>query len=147
MALPKGAKITRDGIEFVNNIDPTLYTMKELIRMALRDCGKLWCKRFKQSFYNVFRKITGRVNRYTQYWVRHKQAVPDLIVGIKPFAFYGGLQEYGSSKTPRYGLMYKTAEENIDNFIKLQSQYLSHLSEENPQVPTNEEEYTGSGDE
>ena len=145
MALPKGAKITRNGIEFVNNVDVVQYTLKELIRAALRDCGKLYCNRFRQSYYAMFKRRRGRVGRFTQYWVRSRQETPDLLVGIKPNAFYGGFQEFGSSKTDRYGLMLKTANENIDNFRQLQAQYLSALNEENPVVPS-EDDYEGGAD-
>ena len=145
MALPKGAKITKNGIEFVNNVDVANYTLKELVRAALRDCGKLWCNRFRQSYYSHFKRRKGRVGRYTQYWVRSKQETPDLLVGIKPNAFYGGMQEFGSSKIPRLGLMTKTVQDNIDNFKQLQAQYLSALNEETPNVPS-EEDYEGGAD-
>lgn len=145
MALPKAVKITRDGIEFTNNVDAVNYTLKELIRAALRDCGKLFCNRFRQAYYGHFKRRKGRVGRYTQYWVRSKQETPDLLVGIKPNAFYGGMQEFGSSKTPRLGLMTSTAQDNIDNFKQLQAQYLSALNEENPVIES-EGDYEGGAD-
>lgn len=146
MALPKGAKITRNGVEFVNNVDVVNYTLKELIRAALRDCGKLFCNRFRQAYYSSFKRRKGRVGKFTQYWVRSKQKIPDLLVGIKPSAFYGGMQEFGSSKTPRLGLMTKTAQDNIDNMQQIQAQYLSALNNDNPNVPGNGEDYEGGAD-
>lgn len=145
MALPKGAKIKKNGIEFVNNVEVVKYTLKELIRAALRDCGKLFCNRFRQAYYSHFKRRKGRVGRYTQYWVRSKQDTPDLQVGIKPNAFYGGFEEFGSSKTPRLGLMTSTAQDNIDNFKQLQAQYLSALNEENPSVES-DRDYEGGAD-
>ena len=145
MALPKGARIRRNGIEFVNNVDAVQYTLKELIRAALRDCGKLFCNRFRQAYYGHFKRRKGRVGRYTQYWVRSKQETPDLQVGIKPNAFYGGFEEFGSSKTPRLGLMTSTAQDNIDNFKQLQAQYLSALNEESPSIES-EGDYEGGAD-
>lgn len=145
MALPKAVKITRDGIEYVNNVDAVNYTLKELIRAALRDCGKLFCNRFRQDYYKSFKRRKGRVGKFTQYWVRSKQEIPDLLVGIKPSAFYGGMQEFGSSKTPRLGLMTKTVQENIDNMQKIQAQYLSALNQDNPNVPS-EGDYEGGAD-
>lgn len=145
MPLPKGARITRDNIEFVNNVDVVQYTLKELIRAALRDCGKLYCNRFRQAYYMHFRRKKGNVGRFTQYWVRSKQETPDLLVGIKPNAFYGGMQEFGSSKTNKLGLMVKTAMSNIDNFEKLQAQYLSELNKENPRIES-ESDYEGGAD-
>lgn len=145
MALPKAVKIKKDGIEFTNNVDVVNYTFKELIRAALRDCGKLFCNRFRQAYYSHFKRRKGRVGKYTQYWVRSKQETPDLLVGIKPNAFYGGMQEFGSSKTPRLGLMTKTAQDNIDNMQKIQAQYLSALSQDNPDIPS-EGDYEGGED-
>lgn len=145
MAMPKGAKITRKGIEFVNNVDPVKYTLKELIRAALRDCGKLFCTRFKSAYYSEFRRNRGRVGRFTQYWVRSKQDIPDLQVGIKPNAFYGGLQEFGGMKIPRLGLMTKTAQDNIENFRQLQAQYLSALNNDNPTIES-EGDYEGGAE-
>ena len=146
MPMPRGARITRDNIEYVNNVEAVNYTMKELIRAALRDCGKLWCKRFRTEYYSVFKRRKGRVGRYAQYWVRSRQDVPDLLVGIKPFALYGAFQEFGSSKTQRYGLIKKVAEDNIDNFQQLQAQYLSALQNDYP-PPLNEDDYEGGADE
>ena len=145
MAVPKGAKINRQGIEFNNNVNAVEYTLKELIRAALRDSGKLWCVEFRKDFYSVFGKRPRRgkrrrVSANTQYWIRTRQETPDCLVGIKPGGFYGGFQEFGSSKTPRYGLMTKTAHENIDMFKKLQAQYLSALNDENPNIPNGEDE-------
>lgn len=145
MALPRATRITRDGIEFTNNVEVTKYTLKELIRAALRDCGKLFCNRFRQAYYKQFKRKKGNVGRYTQYWVRSKQEIPDLLVGIKPNAFYGGFQEFGSSKTSRLGLMTGTAQDNIDNFQKIQAQYLTALSQENPNIES-EGDYEGGAD-
>lgn len=146
MPMPSGARITRDNIEYVNNVEVINYTMKELIRAALRDCGKLWCSRFRAEYYSKFKRRRGRVGRYTQYWVRSRQEIPDLLIGIKPFAFYGGYQEFGSSKTSRYGLIRKVAEDNIDNFQRLQAQYLSALQNDYPPA-LDEEDYEGGADE
>lgn len=145
MALPKAVKIKKDGIEFTNNVDAVNYTLKELIRAAFRDCGKLFCNRFRQAYYSHFKRRKGRVGKYTQYWVRSKQDIPDLLVGIKPSAFYGAFEEFGSSKTPRLGLMTSTAQDNIDNFKQLQAQYISALNEDSPTVP-NDGDYEGGAD-
>ena len=64
-------KVTKNGIEFTSNVDRVNYTMKELCRAALRDVGKLVCKRFRQSYYARFKRRRGRIGKYTQYWVRN----------------------------------------------------------------------------
>lgn len=86
MPLPNSVKITKDGVEYENNVDATKWTLTELIRAALRDCGKLICRRAKQKI----KKRTGRGAKNIQYWVRYKQETPDLLVGIKPGGFYLG---------------------------------------------------------
>ncbi len=146
MALPRAVTIRRDGVEYTNSVDATQYTLKELIRAALRDCGKLFCNRFKQEYYGIFRRKKGNIGKYAQYWVRSKQETPDLLVGIKPNAFYGGFQEFGSSKTSRLGLMTSTVQDNIDTMQQIQAQYLSSLNQVNPNVPINEEDYEGGAD-
>lgn len=147
MAVPKSViKIKEDGIEYTSSVDYIQYTLKELVRAALRDCGKLFCNRFRKSYYSKFRRKKGRVGKYTQYWVRSKKDIPDLLVGIKPNAFYGGFEEFGSSKTPRYGLMLGTVQDNIDNMQQIQAQYLSVLNEDNPTIPDGEEDYEGGAE-
>lgn len=147
MSVPKSVvKIKKDGIEYTSNVDFINYTLKELVRAALRDCGKLFCNRFRQAYYSHFKRRKGRVGKYTQYWVRSKQETPDLLVGIKPNAFYGGMQEFGSSKTPRLGLMTSTVQDNIDNFRDIQAKYLSALNQDNPSIQFNEDDYVGDAD-
>ncbi|ADZ82480.1 hypothetical protein [Cellulosilyticum lentocellum] len=144
MALPRAVTIRRDSVEYTNNVEAVQYTINELVRAALRDCGKLFCNRFRQAYYGAFKRKKGNVGRFTQYWVRSKQETPDLLVGIKPNAFYGGMQEFGSSKTARLGLLTNTAQENIDTMQEIQAQYLSAINQENPTV--SDEEYEGGAD-
>lgn len=146
---PSVTKITKDRIEFTSNVDRVSYTMKELCRAALRDVGKFVCKRFRQSYYNHFKRIKGRVGKYTQYWVKYKQQdSPNLQVGVKPGAFYGGFQELGSSKTPRLGLLSSAVQDNIAEIIKIESQYLSALKDEAEALALiSEEDYEGGGEE
>lgn len=150
MSVPKSVtKITKDGVEFTSNVDRVNYTMKELCRAALRDVGKFVCKRFAQSYYARFKKFRGRVGRFTQYFVMHKyEEVPILQVGMKTNAFYGGFQEVGSSKTAKLGLLQGAVEDNIEEIVKIESQYLSAL-EADDTIATgmiSDEDYEG-GDE
>ena len=62
MSVPRSVtKVTKNGIEFTSNVDRVNYTMKELCRAALRDVGKLVCKRFRQSYYARFKRRRGRI--------------------------------------------------------------------------------------
>lgn len=150
MSVPRSVtKITRDGIEFTSNVDRVNYTMKELCRAALRDVGKFVCKRFKQSYYQTFKRKSGRVGKYTQYFVKHKyESVPHLEVGIKPNAFYGGFQEFGTSKTKKLGLLSAAVEQNVATIVQIESQYLSALSTEADALSRiSEGDYEGGADE
>ena len=147
MGIPKSVtKIKKGNIEFISNVDRVNYTLQELTRAALRDVGKFLCNRFRSGYYGVFSKKKGRVGRYTQYWVRRKEA--DLQIGIKPGGFYGAFQEFGSSKTKKLGLLQKTVNQNIPEIIKIQSKYLSSLENEASALAMiSEEEFKGNADE
>lgn len=148
MSVPKSVvKISKNGIEYIDNCDRVNYTIHELTRAALRDVGKYVCKNFRDSFYRTFKKKKGNVGRFTQYWVRSKQEHPDLQVGLKPQAFYGMYQEFGTSKTARYGFLKSAVEDNIAEIIKIESQYLSALEDEAYALSLiNEEDMEGGAD-
>lgn len=139
MSLPKAVKITKNGVEFVSNVERLQYTLKELERAALRDVGKLVCKRTKQKI----KRRTGRLAKNTQYWVRSKQKVPALQVGFKPGGFYGLYQEIGTSKSPKIGALSNAAEDNISDIIKIESQYLSGIGTEEAESLIKEGDYQG----
>lgn len=139
MSLPKAVKITKNGVEIISNVDRIQYTLKELERAALRDVGKLVCKRTRQKI----KRRSGRLAKNTQYWVRSKQEVPDLQVGFKPGGFYGLYQEIGTSKYPKIGALSDAAESNIKDIIKIEQQYLSAVGTEEAERKLNEGEYSG----
>lgn len=146
MPVPKSVtKIKNGKVEFISNVDRVTYTLEELTRAALRDVGKFLCNKFRSGYYGIFRRKKGNVGRYTQYWVRRKEC--DLQIGLKPNAFYGGFQEFGSSKTKRLGLLQKIVNENIAEIVKIESQYLSSLENEAEALAKiKEEEYKGGAD-
>lgn len=150
MPVPKSVvKINKDGVEYISSVDRVNYTIKELTRAALRDVGKYVCKTFRTSYYKTFRRKSGRVGRYTQYWVKHKREdIPSLDVGIKPNGFYGGFQELGTSKTPKYGLLSHAVKDNIPTIIEIESKYLSALENEARALSMiSEQDYEGGADE
>ena len=149
MSVPKSVvKFKKGNVEFISSVDRTQYTLKELIRAALRDTGKLICNKFRKKYYGIFKRKKGKVGRYTQYWVRYKQENPDLQVGLKPNAFYGGFQEVGSSKQRKLGLLEKTVSENIEEIRKIQGKYLSAIEDENRAMGLiDDSEYEGGADE
>lgn len=139
MSLPKAVKITKNGVEIISNVERIQYTLKELERAALRDVGKLVCKRTKQKI----KRRTGRLAKNTQYWVRSKQKVPDLQVGFKPGGFYGLYQEIGTSEILKIGALSNAAEDNISDIIKIESQYLSGIGTEEAESLIKEGDYQG----
>lgn len=146
MGLPKSViKIKKGNVEYISNVDRVNYTLNELTRAALRDVGKFICNKFRNGYYSIFSRKKGKIGRYTQYWVRKKEC--DLQVGIKPSAFYGGFQEFGSSKTKKLGLLQKTVQENIPKIVEIESKYLSSLeSEAQALAMISEEEYQGGAE-
>lgn len=129
MAVPKSVTKIKDGnVTYISSVDRVSYTMRELCRAALRDTGKYVCNRFRGSYYQNHRRKTGRVSKFTQYWVRQREM--DLQVGVKPNAFYGGFQELGTSKQPKEGLLRRSVDDNISKIIEIQSKYLSALEDE-----------------
>mgnify|MGYP000896859152 CR=1 FL=1 len=148
MPIPKSViKFDKNGIKYESSVDRVNYTMVELSRAALRDVGKFITRTFKKEYYKNFDKKTGNVGKYTQYWVRKNQKTPDLQVGVKPNAFYGGFQELGSSKTSKMGLLSNAVQENIAEIVKIESQYLSALEDEAQALSLiNEDEYEGGAE-
>ena len=139
MSLPKSVtKIKKDGVEFVSSVDRASYTIRELARAALRDVGKLVCKRTRQQI----RRRTGRLSKNTQYWVRKKEA--DLQVGFKPGGFYGGFQELGTEKMPKIGALYNSVKDNIKTIRDIEGRYLSAIEDEQKaRALIDEGEYAG----
>ncbi len=149
MSVPKSViKFDKDGIKYESSVERTQYTINELTRAALRDVGKFVTRTFRKEYYSIFRKQKGNVGKYTQYWVRSKQETPDLQIGLKPNAFYGGFQEVGSSKTTKLGLLSKSVQDNIAEIIKIESQYLSALEDEAKALGLiSEDDYEGGSNE
>ncbi len=145
MGLPKSVvKIDKKGVTYTSNVDAANYTIRELTRAALRDCGQLICKRFREAFYQTFKRRTGKVGKNTQYFVKHKgSGPPELQVGFKAEGFYGIFQELGTRFLPKRGLLRKTFEENIDEMQKIQSKYLSAIDAGNAEDLISEQDYEG----
>lgn len=150
MAIPKSIiKTNKDGsVVYTQSVDRVNYTIRELTRAALRDVGKYVCKQFRIAYYAQFKRHSGRVGRFTQYWVKYKQKDIELQVGIKPNAFYGGYQELGSSKTTKHAFLLHAVQDNIAKIIEIESQYLSALEDEAKALSLiSEEDYEGGADE
>lgn len=142
MAVPSPIKFKKDGIEYVSQVDRVNYTINELTRAALKDCGKFICRTTRLGI----RKRTGRLAKNIQYWVRKKET--DLLVGFKPGGFYGIFQELGAPERgiPKVGALKNAVSENIDKIREIQGMYLSAIEDENKALEIiAEQEEVGDG--
>lgn len=152
MGAPKSVtKISKNGVEYTSNVDACQYYIFELTRAALRDVGKYLASLYKKSLWATFKKLTGNAGKGVKYsvWSSKNTLYPRVDVGIKSgVQYYGPFQELGSSKTKRYGILQKEAEDHIAKIVEIESQYLSGLSEEASRLNSliDENEYEG-GDE
>lgn len=140
MPVPKSVtRVTKDGVKIISNVDKAQYFMFELCRAALRDSGKIVARRFRDKYYNHFKKHTGSGGKSIKYkvWSNVNTIQPRLQIGIphahrgkKVKGFYAYFHEMGTSKTPALGFLRKSVEENIAEIVNAQSQYLSALEDE-----------------
>lgn len=146
MAVPKSVtKISRDGtVTYTSSVDAVQYTLKELTRGALRDVGKFVRKTYRDDFYRKHSKHGGQVGKGASYWVRSKDC--DLQVGIarKGLGFWGGFFEVGTSDgIPKENILRNAVADNIAKIIEIESQYLSELGKDDPDLSgLSEGEYT-----
>lgn len=152
MSVPKSViKIDKKGVQYISSVDRAQYTIRELTRAALRDVGKFLVRRINekaQVLPGMKRnpRVRGK-NSTFQYWARKNEC--DLQVGTKQETWYGYKQELGTSNMKRLGFIQSTANENIAEIIKIESQYLSALEDEAAALALieSEEDYEGGADE
>lgn len=160
MSAPKSqtktvAKNGKYEVTYESNFDAAEYYLFELTRAALRDVGKFLTKAFKTEYYNHFEKHTGKAGKATKYkvWSSRNTKYPKVEIGLKTGrveGFYAYFQEFGSSKQPKLGLLNKVANENVAEILKIESTYLSGLSDEASRLASlinDTEEYEGDADE
>lgn len=136
MSAPKSVvKVKKNGVEYTSNVDAASYYIYELSRAALRDVGKFVKTKFRQAYYDYFKKHTGDAGKAVSYKVISGKSTeyPRVQVGLKSGkvdGFYAYFQEFGSSKTPRLGILTDTVESNIATIVEIESKYLSGLEDE-----------------
>lgn len=153
MSAPKSVvKIKKDGVHYESFEEQAEYYLFELSRAALRDVGKFIRKKFKDEYYKHFKKHTGEGGRavVSKVWSNRDTKYPRVQVGLPHSArgkvspgFYAFFQEFGSSKTPKLGLLTHAVQDNIAEIVKIESQYLSGLNEEAERLKSliDEDEY------
>lgn len=131
MSAPKTVtKVTKNGIEFTNNVDYCSYTIRELCRGALRDVAKFVRAEFKSSYYEHFNKHTGDASKAVsaKIWSSENTKFPRVDLGLKGVkGFYGFFQEVGASNVQKLGLLQHAVEDNISTIIEIESKYLSAI--------------------
>ena len=125
----------KSSVEFTDFTDQANYYLFELTRAALRDVGKYVKKEFQNNYYQHFKKHTGEGGKATNFKVLSSKSTqyPRVQIGLKSGktdGFYAYFQEFGSSRTPRLGLLQKTVKNNVAQIVQIESQYLSGLSDE-----------------
>lgn len=156
MSAPKAVKFKKKNgnvtVEYESNFDAAQYYLFELSRTALNDVGKLLKKRAGINFYNVFKKHTGKAGKAaainTKVWSNKNTKFPRLQIGAKAgkgtaLRYWFFFQEFGNKKVRKERILTKTANDSIADIIKIESQYLSGLSEEASKLASmvNEGEY------
>ena len=96
-------------------------------------------REFKKTYYDAFKKRTGRSPKSVKYTVYSSENTkyPRIDIGLphsapgKPVqGFYAFFQEVGTSKQPRLGILTNTVEKNVATIVRIESQYLTALQDE-----------------
>ncbi|MCM3665512.1 hypothetical protein M3204_13930 [Mesobacillus subterraneus] len=131
MPMPRSVvRVRRNGITYVSNVDRAQYTMRELMRGALRDIAKL----LRRRMLDKARKMPGmkrgkRIPNAFQYWNRRIEA--DLQIGVKHDTWYSTQQEIGSHNQPKRSIIRSTTYENILEIRKIAGKYIKEIENEN----------------
>lgn len=153
MSAPKSVvKIRGTNVEYISKVDFACYNIYELSRAAMRDVGKFLANSIRAGL----RKMPGskqdkEVKSFTAGHITYKvpynpDGLPYLQVGTKPESWYNEEHELGSSKKPKFGILKKTAQDNIAKIIEIESKYLSALEDEARALSLiNEGEYSEGG--
>lgn len=141
-------------VTYETNFEAAEYYIYELSRAALRDVGKFVTKLFRTSYYQHFKKNTGNAGKATKYkvWAGAKTQFPRVQIGLKTGqvpGFYAYFQEFGTSTgIPKLGLLTHAVEDNVAEIVKIESTYLSGLSDEAARLESliNESDMEGDAD-
>lgn len=131
MPVPKSVtKVTKNGIEFTDNVDQCSYTIRELCRGALRDVAKFVRAEFKKNYYSHFDRHSGDAGKAVsaKIWSSENTLYPRVDLGLKGVkGFYGFFQEVGASNIQKLGLLQHAVEDNIPTIIEIEGKYLSQI--------------------
>lgn len=151
MPTPKSVtKVDKNGyITFTDDVSKAEYFLFELTRGALRDVGKYLKKQWKITYYQHFKKHTGEGAKATTVQVISSKNTkyPRLDIGLphshkgKPVrGFYSYFQEFGSSKTPKLGLLQNLVKNNIATIREIEAKYLDYINKDDSAIESKIEE-------
>lgn len=154
MSAPKSVvKVKKSGVEYTSNVDACQYYLHELNRAALRDVAKFVKAEFRKAYYSIFKRHSGDGGRSISYVVLASKSTtaPRVEMGLKHGkvdGFYSYFQEFGTSKTPKLGLLTHAVEDNVAKIVEIESKYLSGLEDEATALSLiDEKEYEEDGGE
>jgi HK97 gp10 family phage protein len=153
MSVPKSVvRFRKNGIEYTSSVDRANYTILELTRAALRDCGKFIVRTanseaMKLQGLKKSRRVRGKSSTFLYNVPWAKKGLPHLEVGVTHGTWYGEQQELGTSQQPKRGILRNSTHDNVAKIIEIQSKYLSALEDEARALSLiSEEEYSGGGE-
>ena len=158
MSTPKSqtkvlVKNGKTEVTYESNFDAAGYYIHELNRAALRDVGKYVAKLFRTAYYQHFGRHTGNAGKATKYKViaSPTTTAPRMQIDLRPpggKGFYSYFQELGASNVPKLGLLTHAVQDNVAEIVKIESTYLSGLSDEAARLEAlvNENDYEGDAD-
>lgn len=128
--LPRTTRTTRDGVEWISNIDRTQFTFKRLQAAALTEVGKFIRKKLlEKAKLRPNMRRSKRNAKAFQYWNRKREG--DLQIGIKHNTWYGVQQELGTRNQPRKAILVNTVMENITDIRRIMGIYISSIEDQN----------------
>ncbi len=122
--VPSAIKITKNGVQYINQVDRTKYMLKELVHAANKDVGKYVTREAKKNMTSR----TGRGKKNTQYWARKDGS---LQVGYKPGGFYMGFEELGTSNHTKKEFLKNAVLQSKNEIRKIQGTYIKSIEDEN----------------
>ena len=147
MSTPKSQiKIDKNGVTYESNLEACEYYLFELTRGALRDVAKFVRRTFKDNYYSHFQKHTGNAGKAVsaKVWSGKNTQYPRVDIGLKQGkvdGFYAFFQEFGTRNgIPKLGILQHSVQDNIDEIIRIESQYLSALDSGDPESEIDESE-------
>ncbi|WP_156118501.1 HK97-gp10 family putative phage morphogenesis protein [Paenibacillus sp. FSL P4-0081] len=128
--MQRGVRSSRNGVEFISNIDRTQYTMKRLQAAALTEIGSYIRKKMiAKAKLQRNMKRSKRIAASFQYWRRKREN--DLQIGIKHNTWYGVNQELGTRNHPKKAILMNTVFENVDDIRRIAGIYIAAIEDEN----------------